>query len=100
MRTVVPTFIKYQSKGNVNLAYDVMNLFQHWVLVMCQFRMSSVQVTIMPPFTPNEHMLNKFRTSEEQEDWQIYAECVRDLISKHSGLPKAERIDHKEKIMY
>ena len=43
----------------------------------------------MPEFTPNEHML-EMHSDKGQEDWEIYAECVRDLISKQTGLPKSD----------
>ena len=50
-------------------------------------------MTIMPMFSPNDHMLQKFaqtvKDSEngvEPEPWQIYAWCVRDAMAKQSGM--------------
>ena len=34
-----------------------------------------------------------------EEDWEIYAECVRDILCKHSGLKKSDQ-PIKEKLTY
>ena len=38
----------------------------------------------MPEFTPTNKML-QLHADKGSEDWEIYAECVRDAMSKHSG---------------
>jgi len=41
----------------------------------------------MPEFTPNTEMLAK-HADKGTQSWEIYAWCVRDAISKQSGIPK------------
>ena len=43
----------------------------------------------MPPFMPNDKMLEIHKDKGDQ-DWEIYAWCVRDAIAKASGLPKSD----------
>ena len=53
---------------------------------------------IMPEFTPNDLMLQK-HADKGQEDWEIFAECVRDVMCKKSGLSKGEN-QLREKVTY
>ena len=39
---------------------------------------------IMPEFTPNNLMLQK-HADKGTEDWEIYAECVREAMAKAGG---------------
>ena len=39
----------------------------------------------MPDFTPNPWMLEK-HADKGNDAWEIYAWCVRDAMSKHSGI--------------
>ena len=43
----------------------------------------------MPPFTPNEEMLEK-HADKGKEDWEIYAWCVRDAMAKAGNFEKRE----------
>ena len=43
------------------------------------------KITIMPDFTPNPWMLEK-HDDKGNDPWEIYAWCVRDAMSKHSGI--------------
>ena len=50
----------------------------------------------MPEFTPTPYMLKKF--ADKGEPWMIYAYCVRDAISQHSGIPVLdEKLDLNDK---
>lgn len=41
----------------------------------------------MPEFTPTEWMLdNKKEKGENGRDWEIFAECVREAMSRHGDL--------------
>ena len=53
----------------------------------------------MPEFTPNTIMLER-HADKGNEPWEIYAWCVRDAMSKQSGLPKANNNILKEKLAY
>ena len=53
----------------------------------------------MPPFTPNAVMLERHADKGEQP-WEIFAWCVRDAISKQSGLKKQSNNNFKDKYAY
>ena len=53
----------------------------------------------MPPFMPNEKMLELHR-DKGTEPWEIYAWCVRDAIAKASGLPKFDNASLRAKKNY
>lgn len=67
--------------------------------MMATFGCRTATVTIMPEFTPTPEMLELHKDKGE-EDWQVYAWCVRDVISKKSGLPKIENVTFRDKIEY
>ena len=58
------------------------------------------KITIMPDFTPNPWMLER-HADRGNEPWQIYAWCVRDAISKHSGIKTLdEKLSLKDKLAF
>jgi hypothetical protein len=46
-------------------------------------------VEFLPVFTPNEFMFKQGKPGMEK--WEVYAECVRDIMSEYSGFPKNEQ---------
>ena len=66
---------------------------------MSSLAINTVTLHIMPEFTPNTIMLEK-HAEKGKEPWEIYAWCVRDAIAKHSGLPKENNNNFKDKIAY
>ena len=67
---------------------------------MCSsFQFNVATLTILPEFTPNEHML-ELHKDKGKEPWEIYAWCVQDLISKVGGFKKAEYVSVKDKLRY
>lgn len=54
----------------------------------------------MPDFTPNPWMLER-HADKGREPWEIYAWCVRDAISKHSGIKTLdEKLSLKDKLAF
>ena len=54
------------------------------------------EVTIMPPFQPNEYLW-KTHADKGTEKWEIFAWAVRDLMAKVGGFGKHDQ-SFKEKI--
>ena len=52
----------------------------------------------MPEFTPTEWMLEHHRDKGEH-DWEIFAECVREAMARHSGFELCNR-SNREKLDY
>ena len=44
----------------------------------------------MPEFTPTKKMF-EMHADKGTEDWEIYAECVREAMSKASGLKLSDQ---------
>jgi hypothetical protein len=43
----------------------------------------------LPPFVPNDYLFKKF-ASPGKENWEIFAEAVRQVMSKASGVPTSD----------
>ena len=65
--------------------WDTLDLGPLIVLLFSSLYFRWALVTIMPDFTPNTWMLEN-HADKGKDPWQIYAWCVRDAMSKHSGL--------------
>lgn len=98
MRTVIPSYIEVRS-GQVKPFYDTCEMIPLFVLLFSSFNTMSVTLHIMPEFTPNTEML-ELHADKGAEPWEIYAWCVRDAMSKKSGLPKQNNVVYKDKIAY
>ena len=67
---------------------------------MCSsFQFNVSTLTILPEFTPNEHML-ELHKDKGKEPWEIYAWCVQDIIAKKGGLKKAKYTSVANKFKY
>ena len=70
-----------------------------YVLLMCSFDLITCTMTILPEFTPNTVMLEK-HADKGVEPAEVFAWCVRDIISKASGLPKDDAASFRTKKEY
>ena len=62
------------------------------ILVLCFSNLVPTLCTlyIMPPFVPNQYMLDRHNDKGEF-DWEIYAWCVRDAMAKAGGFDLCEQ---------
>lgn len=63
---------------------------------MCHWRMTTVNIVIMPPFQPNEYLWAA-HADKGKDRWEIYAWAVRDVIAKVGGFGKHD-MSYREKI--
>ena len=84
MRTVTPTFFSITS-GQISPTYDIVDLIPLLILLFSSLYFRWAKITILPDFTPNSWMLEK-HADKGNEPWEIYAWCVREVISKYSGI--------------
>ena len=80
MRTVQPCYIKI-SERMVQPTWEVTHFAANITLIISSLCMYNCTIYIMPEFTPTKKMLNMHR-DKGSEDWEIYAECVREAMSK------------------
>lgn len=99
MRTVTPCFFKF-SQSHLPPTYEIIELVPFLVLLLTSLALRRASLTIMPEFTPTPYMLEK-HADKGKEPWAIYAWCVRDTISKASGIPVLdEKLDLKDKLAF
>ena len=88
MRSMIPCYFEI-SHGQIQPTYEIVDLAALNLLMIASLHCRCAKITILPEFTPNTYMLEK-HADKGEEPWQIYAWCVRDLISKYSGIPKLD----------
>ena len=98
MRTIVPTAFNIDY-GQISPCYDTVPMHVIFVLLMSSLDLINCTTTIMPEFTPNTVMLEK-HADKGKDPAEVYAWCIRDIISKASGLPKDDNASFRTKKVY
>ena len=98
MRTVQPCFVNLSSSA-VRPCYDIMNLPELLIMLCSRFSCMTSTLTIMPPFMPNDKML-QLHADKGEQDWEIFAWCVRDAICKAGNLKKFDNGSLRQKNVY
>ena len=83
----------------VSPCYDTIDFVPLVVLLLSQISFTPVTLHILPEFTPNSRML-ELHADKGAEPWEVFAWCVRDVISKKSGLPKEKNNNLQDKFAY
>ena len=96
LKPVRPVFLKY-GYTTVSPAYDVMPFFALYILQCCSFNFTCT-FHELPPFIPNDY-LYKTHADKGKEKWEIYAECVREILIEVGGVKKDES-PQSDKIKY
>merc|ERR1711920_619675 len=78
--------------------FDVINFWVLYILMASSFCMYNCTLYIMPEFTPTKKML-EMHANKGKEDWEIYAECVREAMAK-TGNFKLQDQKIREKLEY
>ena len=97
MRTVRPCYIEFTKRWFLP-TWDAFGFWEFVILVMSSLCTYQCKIVVLPEFTPNDKML-QLHADKGEEDWEIFAECVRDVMSKKSGLPKNDLM-LREKLLY
>ena len=85
MRTVVPAFIKISNR-TFNPSWDCIDFVPYLIMLLSTICFHKFELVIMPEFTPTDWMLTMHRKKSDQ-DWEVYAECIREAMAKYSGMP-------------
>ena len=88
MRTVRPCYLTL-TKRFFSSSFDVLGYWEYNILLMSSLCTYTCTVHILSEFTPNDLML-KIHAEKGQEDWEIFAECVREAMCKKSKLKKSD----------
>lgn len=95
LRTVIPITIKYKWTW-FQSTIDVIDESIAMPFLCMGFSPIIAEVTIMPPFQPNEYLF-KTHGDKGDEKWEIYAWAVRDLMAKVGGFGKHDQT-YRDKI--
>jgi hypothetical protein len=68
------------------------------VLLLSNLGFTISTLYIMPPFVPNQYMLD-LHQDKGLYDWEIYAWCVRDAIAKAGSFEKCD-MQNRERMKY
>ena len=88
MRTVRPCYVTI-TKRFFSSCYVVLGFWEFTILLMSSLCTYTCTINILPEFTPNDLMLKR-HAEKGQEDWEIFAECVREAMCKKSKLKKSD----------
>ena len=87
------------NRESISLAMDVIEMLYHLFIVICT-PYFTVKLIKMPVFAPNEYLYTKSKFADEKkEKWEIFAEAVRDAMSKAGNLEKSN-LTYEDKLSY
>lgn len=78
----------YDLDTSVNVAFDIMEILPLSILNL-SWGFMRCKIIKLPDIYPTEYMYNR-KEAIGLEKWEAYAEVVRDVMSKASGLPKSD----------
>lgn len=97
LKRVTPVVMMYSLDTSVSLAFDIIEVLPlsilnlSWAFMRCK-------IIKLPDIWPNEYMFNR-KEAQGLEKWEAYAEVVREVMSKASGLPMSDQT-YQEKRQY
>ena len=97
MRTVTPCFTKISDRM-IHPTWETILFWAQYILVASSLCFYNCTLHIMPEFTPTKKML-EMHADKGEEDWEIYAECVREAMAK-AGNFKLSNQPIREKLAY
>ena len=83
----------------MRITYSILDMPVLFIMLMSELACRTATLHIMPPFTPNDAMLNLHK-DKGKEDWEIYAWCLRDAIAKAGNFEVRPNNPYKERIDY
>lgn len=86
---VKPVMILHTLNANFNLSSGASGSLMHLIRTLC-YLYHDVQLIEIPVIRPNEFMFQNYRTSANQEKWEIYSEVVREIYCTVGGFDKSE----------
>ena len=93
---IKPVWVKYRG-SYFHPTWETLPFIVHVVFLLSHFY-STLELIYMPIFVPNDYLYNKNKNLAKSKE-MIYAETIREIMSKHSGLPKSEN-SIPEKLKY
>jgi 1-acyl-sn-glycerol-3-phosphate acyltransferase len=95
---IKPYVIKFDPINRISLAMSVIEMLVHYFIVLCT-PIHYIELISLPVFVPNEYLYNQSKYSKLDLKWKVYAETMRDIMCKASGL-KAIEGSYEMKVEY
>ena len=107
LANVIPVGLKYHMSG-IDWTTGCMNDIDVLVFRFCTLDKDKIDVSIYPPFIPNEFLFENHMDKITQEDNEkqqynkalIYSWAVRDLLSVNENLPKCDQTYEEKKQLW
>ena len=80
MLPVKPIICELETYGPVRGCYTSITATTLLILVMSSFTINRVKIRVLPPFCPNDYMLE----NKSEQDWKVYATAVREVMRTYS----------------
>jgi 1-acyl-sn-glycerol-3-phosphate acyltransferase len=84
---IKPYVIKFEVRERISLAMDVIDMLLHVFVVLC-IPIHYIELYNLPVFCPNEYFFKEY--NKGKEDWEVYAETMREIMCQVSGFDKAK----------
>ena len=88
LRAVIPIVPNFKGNETMGPTWECLGFIEQITLI-CSWGVYSCDIQELPPFKPNEFMYQKYADKGKSQA-EIYAWVVQDVVSKVSGLPKAD----------
>jgi len=82
-----PYVIKFDPINKISLAMDVIEMLLHAFIILYT-PVHYVTVYSLPVFIPNQYLFKNSKYANEDKEWKVYAETIRDIMCNASGLNK------------
>lgn len=89
LKRVTPMVMCYSLDSSVSVAFDIMEILPLSILNL-SWGFMRCKIIKLPEIWPNEYMFNR-KEAQGLERWEAYAEVVREVMSKASGLPMSNQ---------
>ena len=85
----VKPYLLILDKNSISLAMDIIEMLYHIFIIICN-PYFTITLLNFPVFAPNEYLFTKSKFAQGQsERWIIYADAVRDAMSKGGKMEKS-----------
>ena len=88
LKRVTPMVMMYSLDTSVSVAFDIIEVLPLAILNL-SWGFMHCKIIKLPDIWPTDYMFNR-KEAQGLEKWEAYAEVVREVMSKASGLPMSD----------
>jgi hypothetical protein len=88
LKSVIPTILNYEFT-TLSPAFEIMPYFSLIVMQLSLISMIKVNVTMLPPFEPNEYLYTNY-SHTGKEKWEIFAWACREVMAEAGNMKTSD----------